>query len=254
VVRRAQARRTSRSSGPARATNARSASRGPGRDELWRGPGRIRRPCERSARRAWASRWAQTPAEYYRLTFSQTRGLMASKPSAPNRATDSFVNTLRHNRAGLLDPGVPELEKMVRNNQGGLLTDMKSAWWGSDPYAQPDQRREMGRFVRRNYKGDVWTEPFSAPGKRGEREILPDGRETIKAKILDTVDWLMGNQTIATMHTHPFHQNSPPNDFDRANARQTDTSGIVVGHEGQYYYGRPALPPQPTAPGWQFWK
>lgn len=183
---------------------------------------------------------------------------MASKfPSmpAPKLTADPFVNTLRHNRAGLLDLGVPELERIVKENRGGVLEDMKKSWWDSDPYALPEERREMGRFVRRNYRGDVWTEPFSEQGKRGEHEITPDARETIKGKIADTLDWLMGNQTIATMHTHPFHQNSPPNDaFDRASARQTGRSGIVVGHNGQYYYGSPTLPPKPEAPGWQFWK
>jgi len=183
---------------------------------------------------------------------------MASKPS-PN---DHFFHTLKHKR--LPHEPAPHnvaLEKLVRDRPD-IQREMRRISWDSDPYADPEQRREMGLLVRRNAKGDIWTESYPKPGKRGpnkdgDYEIQPDNPSSIAGSFRDMADWLLGNQTIATIHTHvenPLRSDGSPSEKDYAyagkNGRQRP--GIIVGHNGQYYYG-PALPPQ-RLPGWQFWK
>lgn len=182
-------------------------------------------------------------------------------PSFPNQrpgtqTDDGFFRVLEHQRLpGQPAQRHPELENIVGTHKG-VQNDLKKLWWDSDPYADPDQRREMGLFVRRNAQGDIWTEPYSQPGRRGGYEIHPDTRETAAGTVRDMFDWLLGNQTIATAHSHvanPLHNPGHPSDEDYAATKTTGVPGIIVGHEGQYYYGSSYLPPLPV-PGWKFWK
>jgi hypothetical protein len=182
-------------------------------------------------------------------------------PSPPNqrpgaRTDDGFFHVLEDR------PGkrYPELEKIVRDNPN-VQKEMRRIWWDSDPYADPEQRREMGLLVRRNSSGKVWTEPFSKPGKRGpnakgDYEIQPDVRTGPVGFFHDMMDWLKGEQTIATIHTHvanPLHNDGKPSSPDRKFATDNGLQGIIVGHNGQYYYGPDKLPEQPWRPWGQRW-
>ena len=178
------------------------------------------------------------------------------RPGQAAQANDGFFRVLEHQRlTGQPEPRHPELEKIVGTHKG-VQKDLRKLWWDSDPYADFEQRRKMGLFVRRNARGDIWTEPYSRPGRRGENKVEADSRDTAAGKVRDVLDWLLGNQTIATAHSHvgnPLRHPDRPSNEDYAATKATGVPGIIVGHDGQYYYGSPGLPPLPV-PGWQFWK
>ena len=175
-----------------------------------------------------------------------------------NPSDDHFIYTLEDKRYSD-KPGerFPKLEKVVRDNKS-IQNDMQRIWWESDPYADPSQRREMGLYLRRNSSGDVWTVPFSKPGKRGPDSsgvyhVERDVRGKFEKQLQDICDWISGEQTLATIHTHvanPLRKSSQPSPDDRNIATKTGVQGIIVAPNGQYYYGPPGKFPEQQ---WRPW-
>lgn len=175
-----------------------------------------------------------------------------------NPSDDHFIYTLDDKRVPN-EPGerFPKLEKFVRDNES-VQNDMRRIWWESDPYADPSERREMGLYLRRNSSGDVWTVPFSKPGKRGpnrkdEYHVERDIRGKYEKQFWDAWDWIKGEQTLATIHTHvanPLRKSSQPSSNDRNAATESGLLGIIVGPDGQYYYGPPGKFPEQQ---WRPW-